>query len=376
MKKLFFIAVTGAVLLSCSNKPGYKVKGKVNGSDFSENAVVYLSDVDPNNPRNTLKVDSTKLLSNAFEFNREFGIVDSIGGFKIIEIIDGDKRMASRVYTEQGVIQVVVDSTSISSTGTPLNDTQASFNKMNKEVENKMKPLYSKYKELKQNGGSEEAIREIEDQADAIQEQQMSQMKDFVKQNATNAVGQDVFPYLAGNLEPSEVEEILVLIPENAKQNNPQIVKIIDHLAILKKTAVGSKYTNLTGDTPKGDKISLSDYVAKNKLVLVDFWASWCGPCIQAMPSLVKLYGTYHSQGFEIVGVSLDDNKEKWEKAIADLGLVWPQMSDLKGWQTELGKEYAVSSIPYTVLIDAEGTIIAVRPDEAKLEEVLKSTLK
>lgn len=376
MKKLFFILAAGAVLISCSNKPGYKVKGEVKAPGFSDNTVVYLSDIDPNNPKNTLKVDSTTLVSNSFGFDREFGIIDSIGGTKIIEIVDGDKKMFGKIYTEQGVIQVVVDSISIQSTGTPLNDIQNSFATMNSGFRNEMTPLVRKYRELKQTNGDEAQIEELEDKLNEMQEQQFSQLKDFVKKNATNQVGQEVFGYIAYNLEVPEMEEIVALIPEDTQKNNPQVAKIVDRLAVLKKTAVGSKYINLTGDTPEGSQISLSDYVGKNKLVLVDFWASWCGPCRVAMPSLIKLYNEYHNKGFEIVGVSLDDNKDSWVKGIEELKLVWPQMSDLKGWGTELGKEYAVSSIPYTVLIDQDGTIINIRPNEAKLEELLKTTLK
>ncbi|WP_409286226.1 redoxin domain-containing protein [Pontibacter sp. G13] len=124
--------------------------------------------------------------------------------------------------------------------------------------------------------------------------------------------------------------------------------------------------------TPDGANLSLSSL--KGKVVLVDFWAAWCKPCRRENPNVVRIYNKYKDKGFEILGVSLDRTKDAWLKAIADDGLTWPQVSDLKFWQSEAAQTYGVSSIPYTVLVDRDGTIIAERlrgPSlEAKLAEI------
>ena len=109
----------------------------------------------------------------------------------------------------------------------------------------------------------------------------------------------------------------------------------------------------------KGKNVKLSDYVGKGKVVLVDFWASWCGPCRREMPNLVEAYKQYKGKNFEIVGVSLDRDEAAWKNMSKELKITWPQMSDLKFWQCEGAQLYAVSSIPHTVLIDGNGTIIA-----------------
>jgi thiol-disulfide isomerase/thioredoxin len=115
----------------------------------------------------------------------------------------------------------------------------------------------------------------------------------------------------------------------------------------------------------------VSDYVGKNKLVLIDFWASWCAPCRAEMPTVVKAYDLYHKKGLEIVGVSLDQNKDNWVNAIELLGQKWPQMSDLKGWDCAGAQIYGIQSIPANVLIDSQGKIVArdLRGD-ALLEEI------
>ena len=129
-------------------------------------------------------------------------------------------------------------------------------------------------------------------------------------------------------------------------------------------------------NTPEGKSVKLSDFISKNKYTLIDFWASWCGPCRQEMPNVVAAYNEFKAKGFGIVGVSQDNNLESRKKAIKDLNITWAQMSDLKGWQCEGAALYGVRAIPATVLVDQEGTIVArnLRGDElkAKLAELMK----
>ncbi|MEZ4949233.1 MAG: TlpA disulfide reductase family protein [Saprospiraceae bacterium] len=142
------------------------------------------------------------------------------------------------------------------------------------------------------------------------------------------------------------------------KDELPEVSRAIE----MKIKQVGS--TNQGGEAPDftmnqvdGSPLSLSEF--RGKVTLIDFWASWCGPCRRENPHVVELYEKYHGKGFEILGVSLDRSKDKWEQAIAQDGLVWKHVSDLKGWQNEVAQLYGVRSIPHTVLLDAEGKIIA-----------------
>ena len=133
---------------------------------------------------------------------------------------------------------------------------------------------------------------------------------------------------------------------------------------------VGAEAPEINEVNPEGKMISTNKF--KGKVLLIDFWASWCGPCRKANPHVVSLYKKYHDKGFEILGVSLDQNKEKWVQAIQADGLTWDHVSDLGGWGSKWSKLYGVSSIPHTILLDTNGVIIGKQLQPAQLEEQLR----
>ena len=137
---------------------------------------------------------------------------------------------------------------------------------------------------------------------------------------------------------------------------------------------VGVEAPELILPMPNDKDLPLS--ALRGKVVLIDFWASWCGPCRKELPNVKRCYEKYKNKGFEILGVSLDKNRDEWIEAISKEGLTWPQVSDLKFWQSEACQIYAVQSIPYTVLIDKKGIIIATDLRGADLDKKLAEVLK
>jgi peroxiredoxin len=145
-------------------------------------------------------------------------------------------------------------------------------------------------------------------------------------------------------------------------------------LAQSRSFVVGSEAPDFTQKTPEGEDLSLSDL--RGKVVLIDFWASWCMPCRQENPAVVKMYNKYKDKGFTVYSVSLDKEKSKWLSAIQQDGLIWPNhVSDLKFWQSASAQTYGITSIPFTVLIDKDGKIIDKNLRGAQLEAKLKEIL-
>ena len=107
-----------------------------------------------------------------------------------------------------------------------------------------------------------------------------------------------------------------------------------------------------------GNQMSVTDEFAKHKLTVIDFWASWCGPCRQEMPSLVKTYNDYKDKGLGIVGVSLDEDKEQWSSAVSAMGMTWTQLSDLQGWHNAAAQMYGIQAIPFTIIVDDKGKVL------------------
>lgn len=149
---------------------------------------------------------------------------------------------------------------------------------------------------------------------------------------------------------------------------------VLKHLENVERISVGRIVPDFTMLNNEGDSVTLSK--VRGKVKLLDFWASWCGPCRQEMPNLVKLYKNYQTRGLEIVSVSLDTDKQKWLNAMIEEGMTWKSLSDLKGPQSPVVSLYAFQSIPFTVLLDSNNTILAVNLRGEALQKKVAELLK
>ena len=170
-------------------------------------------------------------------------------------------------------------------------------------------------------------------------------------------------------LEGDEEVEALITDPANAYANHPYTKGILEKHAeeeaiMAEREAeaekiIGQQFIDLQEPDVNGNIHSLSEYVGKGKWVLIDFWASWCSPCRGEMPNVTANYKKYHDKGFEIVGLSFDNEKEPWVEAIKELDMPWIHLSDLKGWKSLAAETYGIHAIPSSLLVDPDGKIVA-----------------
>ncbi|WP_316750097.1 TlpA disulfide reductase family protein [Pedobacter gandavensis] len=202
-------------------------------------------------------------------------------------------------------------------------------------------------------------------------------IEEFIQKNPKSLVAAYVlYRDFSYRLSPEEISQNLQLL-DPALQNTPYVAVLKDLVNVLNSVSIGKKAPDFEGNTPEGKTIKLSDHFGK--YLLLDFWASWCGPCRRENPNLVKVYQKYHDKGFDIFAVSLDKSKEAWLKGIKDDNLSWTHVSDLTFWNSAGAKLYGVRAIPANVLIDPNGVIIARNLSgealDKKLEELLATPL-
>lgn len=365
MKKITYLLATGAILAACSGNQGYKVSGTIEGAADGE--MVYLQVPEG---RQLQKLDSATIQNGQFTFE---GKQDTaLVCYLTYKDKNNENSQSMDFFLENGQISIQLAADTHIATGTANNDV---YQPLRQQFDDLNKQMFSTYESMTDTTLTDEQREAKAQEMEAINQKMVEATNAAIAQNITNAVGIYLLKQNFYNMDVEQLDPLMAQIPAQF-DNDATIVKIKSNVEKMKATAVGQKFTDFEMQTPEGKTVKLSDYVGKGKVVLVDFWASWCGPCRREMPNLVEAYKKYKNKGFEIVGVSLDRDAEAWKKGIEQLGITWPQMSDLKYWNCEGAQLYAVSSIPHTVLIDGEGTILARGLHGEELQEQVAKALQ
>lgn len=369
MRKFSFLLIAAIAMFSCQTNKTYKISGTVADPAY-EGKNVYVQEMTANE---MIPVDTTVITNGTFTFE---GQADTtvLRFIALDETVNPQKPSRVLAVLEPGNIVVKFDSINTVS-GTNLNDSHSAFRKEEEKISKEMRAVSQKYRELASAGLMTDSIdAELNTEFDEKSSDLTTKTADFIKANITNPLGKFLFMTSADMFEPATQREILALT-DDAYKSQDNIKRIVTRLENAENVAIGKKFVDFTMKDPDGNDISLSDYAGKGKVVLIDFWAAWCGPCVAEMPNVVAAYNNYKDKGFEVVGVSLDRERDQWLKGLKDMNMTWPQMSDLKFWETPVVELYAFRGIPHTVLLDKDGTIIAKDLRGAELHNKLNELL-
>ena len=357
-KLLLSIVAASMTLAACNAQSGYKVTGTVEGMPDGKAIIATVN----GSSLDTLAKADVK--NGSFEFT---GNVSEPTGAYIMVI---GQRGAIPFMLENANITVNAGQAGLTVTGSEGQKIYDQFMAINATAQQEAMKLQQEYQAA---NGDQAKMQAVQEAYAKLMTDAQAKETELIKANPDSYVSTFVIVSGMGQMEYEQLKERYNLLGEKAKAS-AQGKAIAAQIAKLESTAIGQIAPNFTITTPEGESISLYDI--KGKVKLIDFWASWCGPCRGENPHVVEIYKEYHPKGLEIFGVSLDNNKEAWVKAIADDGLVWKHGSDLKGWQSAPAQLYSVSGIPHTVLLDENYKIIAknLRGDELKqkIAELLK----
>lgn len=376
MKKsyLFFLA-SFLFLVSC-NKNTTKIEGSFS-DNTNDGKLVYLQTIDVRamNSSQGLVLDSATVKDGKFQLKtelKESPVIGMVSIGKMKDLRPNDNPVMASLVLEPGTVRLSFDKTTYTLDGTPKN----------KDI-NKVVAVMNKANVLQEEArlaGSLEAVPLDEKGQNFMTRMQtlVKEMQDetftFTKANMNNKVGEFMLMTSGDSFSEEQLKELLTLA-DSSFLKLPAIAELQeflnggnDNYDIKTPTFENIQLADVNGQT-----VNLSDYIGKGKYVLVDFWATWCGPCMQEIPNLKKAYNTYKPKGFEIVGISLDRDPGAWKRVINDRGLNWIHLYDVK---QEAATFYNVVSIPHTLLFDKEGNLIDMRLRgqglEKKLEELLK----
>jgi peroxiredoxin len=347
MRNFFVILVLVLSIVSCKKaKNEYTIKGTIDGIKTGK---VYLEKLVDGQPQT---VDTTDVTDGKFSFKGEIPIPD----IRLLRL--DEQSYFAQFFLENSKITVTAKKDSLRNTkisGSASQDIfQIYLNEMMR-LQKDVKSLHQKYQTAMAAGNSSEAEKAKIDYQ-ALMDNSLVFFKNFVKDHPNSVVSAFVTGLqLAPQVNETELEAIVNnFSPEiSSSQYVLQLKKLVEE---KKVTAVGVMAPDFEMNDPNGKPVKLS--ALRGQIVLLDFWASWCAPCRQENPNVVKLYQKYHSKGFEILGVSLDRTKAKWIEAIQADQLTWLHVSDLQFWQNAAALKYAVTSIPQSFLIGKDGKII------------------
>lgn len=391
MRTVIFVLACLLAGGSCQKAPRYVVDGNISGN--AEGMKVMLNKM---GDRGEELVDSTFIKNGKFVFE---GVLDEPAYYAIQidrtpkgEVSSVKYFTNSRFYLENSPISFSGNIDSLTPyfwnkkptkkaviTGSAMEDLYQKYWALGEKQAAELRKLNDEYMEEyhlpSMNGvfNTERGI-EIARKMEKLEKQLADIKWDFVKENIQTVVGYDLakqyFQDMYVRITPEQIDELEVLV-DNTYPNTEKATKFKALAEKGKRVAVGTKYSDIELVNPEGKKVKLSEYVPEGKYVMLEFWASWCGPCRGEIPHLREVYKKYKDKGFEIVSISIDRKDQDWKKAMKEENMVWTQLNDPGEFDGPVAQVYNIQGVPTCIILDKEGHIFKTDMRGAQLDAVL-----
>ncbi len=375
MKKVLILAILPALSLFASAQNKVTVKGKFQTPETIE--MVYLNHLTPEG----FRMDSAELKNGSFTIHKKI----EEPTFAILTVRfeprEGQARARTdrmELFLEKGTIEIKAkDSLKFASVkGSKAHNEFVKLNKMQKEFDDEMGRLRTEYRSLSGENNTDPRLSNIGAKMREVSKNKHVNLYDYLQTNPNSPIALFVLDRYAGSdIDVAVIEPIFRSFNQSLRKS-PSGLAYEAKIEAARRTSVGAYAMDFTQNDTLGNPVSLSSF--KGKYVLIDFWASWCGPCRAENPNLVKEFHNYKDKGFTVLGVSLDQpgKHDAWMEAIRKDELDWTQVSDLKGWNNEVAKMYNIQAVPQNFLLDPTGKIIAKNIRGEELGKTLKKLIK